>query len=171
MTAQLGSRGTGQAGLPTWWASLAVRSAALPLPSEHRWRYRQEFLAELYGMTPTEQRHHDPQGGWYRECRDCGTQREGYGGGVGGIGGHDTPGCGIARARLAGPGPSRPAAGEGSLGRGMQASGDWANLPTATGPIAAVPCPRLQELGSRRDGPQSAGLVAGGLSQETAGVQ
>jgi hypothetical protein len=28
------------------------------LPSEHRWRYRQEFLAELYGMTPTEQRHH-----------------------------------------------------------------------------------------------------------------
>ena len=35
-----------------------VRSAALPLPSEHRWRYRQEFLAELYGMTPAEQRHH-----------------------------------------------------------------------------------------------------------------
>ena len=58
MTVQLGSRGTGQAGQPTWWASLVVRSAALPLPSEHRWRYRQEFLAELYGMTPTEQRHH-----------------------------------------------------------------------------------------------------------------
>ena len=54
----MGSRGTGQAGQPTWWASLAVRSAALPLPSEHRWRYRQEFLAELYGMTPAEQRHH-----------------------------------------------------------------------------------------------------------------
>ena len=57
MTA-LGSRGTGQAGQPTWWASLVVRSASLPLPSEHRWRYRQEFLAELYGMTPTQQRHH-----------------------------------------------------------------------------------------------------------------
>jgi len=28
------------------------------LPSAHRWRYRQEFLAELYGMTPAEQRHH-----------------------------------------------------------------------------------------------------------------
>ena len=58
MTALLGSRGTGQAGQPTWWASWAVRSAALPLPSEDRWRYRQEFLAELYGMTPAEQRHH-----------------------------------------------------------------------------------------------------------------
>jgi hypothetical protein len=51
MTALLGSRGTERAGQPTWWASLAVRSAALPLPLEHRWRYRQEFLAELYGMT------------------------------------------------------------------------------------------------------------------------
>ena len=58
MTALLGSRGTGQAGQPTWWASWAVRSAALPLPSEHRYRYRQEFLAELHGMTPSEQRHH-----------------------------------------------------------------------------------------------------------------
>jgi hypothetical protein len=58
MTAQLGSRGTGQAGRPTWWVSLVVRSAALPLPSEYRWRYRQEFLAELYGMTPAEQLHH-----------------------------------------------------------------------------------------------------------------
>ena len=58
MTAQLGSRGTGQAGQPTWWASWAVRSASLPLPSEHRWRYRQEFLSELYGMTPAEQRRH-----------------------------------------------------------------------------------------------------------------
>ena len=37
---------------------LVVRPASLPLPSEHRWRYRQEFLAELYGMTPAEQRHH-----------------------------------------------------------------------------------------------------------------
>ena len=58
MTALMGSRGTGQTGRPTWWASLVVRSAALPLPSEHRWRYRQEFLAELHGMTPAEQRHH-----------------------------------------------------------------------------------------------------------------
>jgi len=137
MTVLLGSRGTSQAGQPTWWASLAVRSASLPLPAEHRWRYRQEFLAELYGMTPAQQRHQasgvlsrvialrvalseperltnkeaamatpwrcrlrfhywqrlrNPQGGWYRECRGCGTQRDGYGGGVGGIGGHDTPG-------------------------------------------------------------------------------
>jgi hypothetical protein len=38
MNAGLGSRGTGQAGQPTWWASLVVRTAALPLPSEHRWR-------------------------------------------------------------------------------------------------------------------------------------
>jgi hypothetical protein len=58
MTARLGLPGTGQADQPTWWASWAVRTAALPLPSEHRWRYRQEFLAELYGMTPTEQLHH-----------------------------------------------------------------------------------------------------------------
>ena len=36
MTAQLGSRGTGQAGRLTWWASVVVRSAALPLPAEHR---------------------------------------------------------------------------------------------------------------------------------------
>ena len=129
MTAQLGSRGTGQAGRPTWWASLVVRTAALPLPSEHRWRYRQEFLSELYGMTPAEQRHHatgvlsrvvalrvaliepeqllakeatmakpllcrigrhrwqrlrNPQGGWYRECRECGPQRDIGGGGPGG---------------------------------------------------------------------------------------
>ena len=58
MSALMGSRGTSKAGQPTWWASWAVRSAALPLPSEHRWRYRQEFLAELYGMTPAEQLHH-----------------------------------------------------------------------------------------------------------------
>jgi hypothetical protein len=58
MTALMGSRGTGQAGQPTWWASWAVKSASLPLPSDHRYRYRQEFLAELYGMTPAEQLHH-----------------------------------------------------------------------------------------------------------------
>jgi hypothetical protein len=58
MTALLGSRGTGQAGQPTWWASWAVRSASLPLPSGHRYRYRQEFLAELYGMTPAKQLRH-----------------------------------------------------------------------------------------------------------------
>jgi hypothetical protein len=103
-----------------------VRTAALPLPTEHRWRYRQEFLSELYGMTPAEQRHHatgvlsrvvalrvaltepeqllakeatmakpflcrigwhrwqrlrNPEGGWYRECRGCGKQRFGTGGG------------------------------------------------------------------------------------------
>jgi hypothetical protein len=119
MTALMGSRGTSQAGQPTWWASLAVRSASLPLPSEQRYRYRQEFLAELYGMTPSEQLHHatgvlsrvwtlrvalaeparlmakedamakswrcrirlhrwqrlrNPQGGWYRECLECGKQ-------------------------------------------------------------------------------------------------
>jgi hypothetical protein len=55
MTALLRHRSAGE---PTWWASLAVRSASVPLPSEHRWRYRQEFLAELYGMTPAEQRRH-----------------------------------------------------------------------------------------------------------------
>jgi hypothetical protein len=126
MTALMGSRGTGQAGQPTWWASWAVRSASLPLPAEHRYRYRQEFLAELYGMTPAQQRHHasgvlsrvwtlrvaltepqrlmpkeatmakpwlcrigrhrwqrlrNPEGGWYRECRGCGKQRFGTGGG------------------------------------------------------------------------------------------
>ena len=119
MTALMGPRGTSQAGQPTRWASLVVRTAALPLPSEHRWRYRQEFLSEMYGMTPAEQRHHatgilsrvvalrgaltepeqllakeatmakswrcrlrlhrwqrlrNPQGGWYRECRDCRKQ-------------------------------------------------------------------------------------------------
>ena len=58
MTVLLRHRRTGAAGGPTWWASLVVRSAVLPLRSEHRYRYRQEFLAELYGMTPSEQRHH-----------------------------------------------------------------------------------------------------------------
>jgi hypothetical protein len=55
MTALLRHR---PAGNPSWWASWAVRSASVPLPSEHRYRYRQEFLAELYGMTPSEQLHH-----------------------------------------------------------------------------------------------------------------
>jgi hypothetical protein len=118
-------RRAGTAGPPTWWASRAVRSASLALPSEHRYRYRQEFLAELYGMTPAEQLHHatgvlsriwtlrvtlteparllpkeatmakpwrcrirlhryqrlrNPEGGWYRECRDCGQQRNVMGG-------------------------------------------------------------------------------------------
>jgi len=58
MIVLLRHRRTCAAGRPTWWASLVVRSAALPLRSEHRYRYRQEFLAELYGMTPSEQRHH-----------------------------------------------------------------------------------------------------------------
>jgi hypothetical protein len=120
MTTLPGSQGTGQAGRPTRWASWAVRSAALVLPSEYRWRYRREFLAELYEMTPSAQRRHatgvlwqvwtlrmalteparllrkeaamakpvlcrigrhrwqrlhNPEGGWYRECRGCGTQR------------------------------------------------------------------------------------------------
>jgi hypothetical protein len=137
MTTLLGSRGTGQAGQPTWWASWAVKSASMPLPSAHRHRYRQEFLTELYGMTPAEQLHHatgvlsrvwtlrvalneparliakeeamakrwrcrirfhrwqrlrNPEGGWYRECRGCGSQRDGYGGGAGGIGGRTTGG-------------------------------------------------------------------------------
>ena len=136
MTALMGSRGTGQAGQPTWWASWAVKSASLPLPSEHRWRYRQEFLAELYGMTPAEQLHHaagvlsrvvalrvalsepdrllrkeaamakpflcrigrhrwqrlrNPEGGWYRECRGCGTQRSGLGGPTSSPGGQLPP--------------------------------------------------------------------------------
>jgi hypothetical protein len=55
MTALLRHR---RAGEPTWWAAVAVRSASLPLPSDHRSRYRQEFLAELYGMTPPQQLHH-----------------------------------------------------------------------------------------------------------------
>jgi hypothetical protein len=55
MTALLRHR---PAGNPSWLASWAVRSASVPLPSEHRYRYRQEFLAELYGMTPSEQLHH-----------------------------------------------------------------------------------------------------------------
>ena len=63
------------------------------------------------------------------------------------------------------------ARGGGSLGRGMQASGDWANLPTATGPIAAVPCPRLHALCSRRDWTPICRLPATGLSRGTVGVQ
>jgi hypothetical protein len=52
MTALLRHRQARPAGTPTWSASWAVRSASVPLPSDHRHRYRQEFLAELYGMTP-----------------------------------------------------------------------------------------------------------------------
>jgi hypothetical protein len=63
------------------------------------------------------------------------------------------------------------AQGGGSLGRGMQASGDWATLPAATGPIAAVPCPRLPGPGSQRDQTPICRLSATGLSWETAGVQ
>jgi hypothetical protein len=58
MTALLGHRRASAADNPIWWASWGVRSASLLLPSEHRYRYRQEFLAELYGMTPTQQLHH-----------------------------------------------------------------------------------------------------------------
>jgi hypothetical protein len=53
----------------------------------------------------------------------------------------------------------------------MQASGDWANLPAATGPIAAVPCPRLHALCSQRDQTAICRLPATGLSQGTVGVQ
>jgi hypothetical protein len=119
MIALLRHRRAGPAGQPTWWASWAVRSASVPLPSDHRDRYRQEFLAELHGMTPSQQLHHatgvlsrvwtlrvalneparlmpkeaamakpwrcrvrihrwqrlrNPQGGWYRECLECGKQ-------------------------------------------------------------------------------------------------
>jgi hypothetical protein len=63
------------------------------------------------------------------------------------------------------------AQGGGSLGRGMQASGDWANLPGASGPIAAVPCPRLHALCSRRDWTPICRLPATGLSRGTVGVQ
>jgi hypothetical protein len=58
MTALLRRRRAGTAGHPTCWASWTVRSASVPLPTEQRYRYRQEFLAELYGMTPSEQLHH-----------------------------------------------------------------------------------------------------------------
>jgi hypothetical protein len=125
MTALRRHRQAGTAGTPTWWASRAVRSASLALPSDHRYRYRQEFLAKLYGMTPSEQLHHatgvlsrlwtlrvalneparlmpkeatmakpwrcrirlhrwqrlrNPEGGWYRECRECGQQGNVMGG-------------------------------------------------------------------------------------------
>jgi hypothetical protein len=39
----------------------------------------------------------------------------------------------------------------GSLGRGVRADGVWACLPAATGPVAAVPCPRPHRPGSHRD--------------------
>jgi hypothetical protein len=102
---------TAPPGRPAWWARLAVGLAARPLPAGKRDRYRREFLAELYGMTPAEQFRHasgvvarawalrravggpaatatrwpclaihrwkrlrNPEGGWYRECPDCGKQ-------------------------------------------------------------------------------------------------
>jgi hypothetical protein len=90
MTALMGSRGTGQAGRPTWWASLVVRTAALPLPSEHRWRYRQEVTMTRPWLCRIGrhrwQRLRNPEGGWYRECRGCGRQRSGIGGPGSGIG-------------------------------------------------------------------------------------
>lgn len=58
MTAPAGGRQARRQGPPTWWARWAVRSAARALPATHRGRYRQEFLAELYGMTPAQQLHH-----------------------------------------------------------------------------------------------------------------
>ena len=60
---------------------------------------------------------------------------------------------------------------EAASGEGMQASGDWATLPAATGPIVAVPCPRLHGLCSQPDRTAICRLPATGLSQETAGVQ
>jgi len=59
MTALLGHRRASASDNPIWWASWGVRSASLLLPSAHRYRYRyrQEFLAELYGMTPPQQLH------------------------------------------------------------------------------------------------------------------
>jgi hypothetical protein len=39
-------------------ANWTVRAATRPLPAGHRGRYRQEFLAELYAMTPSQQLHH-----------------------------------------------------------------------------------------------------------------
>ena len=44
---------------PAWWASRAVGFAALALPpGGRRNRYRQEFLAELYGMDQAQQLRH-----------------------------------------------------------------------------------------------------------------
>ena len=57
MTALLGHRRASASDNPIWRASWGVRSASLLLPSAHRYRYRQEFLAELYGMTPPQQLH------------------------------------------------------------------------------------------------------------------
>jgi hypothetical protein len=55
---------------------------------------------------------------------------------------------------------SRAAAGLGvmlgSLGRGMQADGVWANLPATTGPIAAVPARGCPGGVATRPGAQSA---------------
>ena len=73
MTALLRHR---PAGNPSWWASWAVRSASLPLPKEadmaKPWRCR----IRLHRW----QRLRNPEGGWYRECRDCGQQRNVMGG-------------------------------------------------------------------------------------------
>jgi hypothetical protein len=59
---------------------LTHKEATMPKPwlcriGRHRW-----------------QRLRNPEGGWYRECRTCGTQRSGLGGGPGGIGTHVTGG-------------------------------------------------------------------------------
>jgi hypothetical protein len=104
MTALSGSRGTGQAGQPIWWASWAVRSASLPLPSEQLhhatgvlssvWILR-VALNEPARLMPKEatvakpwrcrirlhrwQRIRNPKGGRYRECRDCGKQQDSSG--------------------------------------------------------------------------------------------
>jgi hypothetical protein len=58
MTARPPARRAPASGTPAWWASWVVRSAARPLPAAHRDRYRQEFPAELHGMTPAQQLQH-----------------------------------------------------------------------------------------------------------------
>ena len=139
MTALLGSRGTGQAGQPTWWASLAVRSASLPLPAEHRCRYRQEFLAELYGMTPAEQRHH--ASGVLSRVWPCGSPSASRNGSCprrppwpspGDVGSESTAGSGSATRRglvprVPGCGTQRPALAE-------VAGGGIAGFSPAVGP-------------------------------------
>ena len=58
MTASPPARRADEPGRPTWWASWAVRSAARPLPAAYRGRYRQELVAELYGMSRAAQLRH-----------------------------------------------------------------------------------------------------------------
>jgi hypothetical protein len=58
MTALLRVRRAGKPARPSWSASLAVRAAARPLPAGDRGRYRQEFVAALYGMSRAAQLHH-----------------------------------------------------------------------------------------------------------------